>query len=107
MTAPGDHVVAEARDAIDAIDRQLLAAVNHRLELVGRLHGHKQANGIPLRDPGREEAMLAGLERANEGPLSAAGVADLLRFVLDLTRRELHRTEDDRAQGDRAGDDHA
>lgn len=83
-------VVVEARDAIDAVDRELLAMLNRRLELVRRLHEHKLANGIPLRDPGREQSMLARLENANEGPLSAAGVSDLLRFLLDLTRRELH-----------------
>jgi hypothetical protein len=34
--------------------------------------------------------MLASLEEANGGPLSADGVDELFRHVLDLTRRELH-----------------
>jgi chorismate mutase len=82
--------VTETREEITEIDVELLAAINRRLELVRALHEHKIANGMPLRDPGREEEMLELLERANEGPLSSAGVADLLHFVLDLTRRELH-----------------
>ena len=82
--------VAETREQINAIDRELLGAVNRRLELVRSLHDHKLATGMPLRDPGREEAMLRDLEAANAGPLSAGGVADLLQFVLGLTRRELH-----------------
>ena len=64
--------------------------MNRRLELVRALHEHKVANGIPLRDPGREEAMLASLRDANAGPLSGAGVAELFHYVLDLTRREIH-----------------
>jgi len=85
-----DRVVSETREAIDRVDRDLLGAVNRRLELVQQLHEHKVASGIALRDPGREEAMIASLEAANGGPLSARGVAELFRYLLDLTRRELH-----------------
>ena len=85
-----DEVVAEAREAIDAVDRELLGAVNRRLELVRRLHEHKAANGLPLRDPGREESMVGRLKDANAGPLSADGVAELFHYVLDLIRREIH-----------------
>jgi len=85
-----DPTLAEARAAIDQVDRVLLAAVNERLELVRSLHDHKVATGLELHDPGREEAMLASLTQANSGPLSAEGVVELFRYLLDLTRRELH-----------------
>jgi chorismate mutase / prephenate dehydratase len=83
-------VVNEARAAIDAVDRELLAAVNRRVELVRRLHEHNLGSGMPLRDPGREEAMIASLQAANEGSLSPEGVADFFHHVLELTRREIH-----------------
>jgi chorismate mutase len=83
-------VLREARVAIDATDVELLALVNRRLELVRSLHEHKVAAGLPLRDPGREESMIAGLQEANGGPLSAGGVDALFRFVLELIRREIH-----------------
>jgi len=82
--------VTEAREAIDAIDRSLLTAMNRRLQLVEKLHEHKRTTGMPLRDPTREEAIVSRLQGENEGPLSDAGVADLVQFVLGLTRRELH-----------------
>jgi chorismate mutase len=82
--------VSEAREAIDAIDVSLLASVNRRLELVRALHEQKRATGIPLRDPAREDAMIAGLQSRNEGPLSDEGVAELVQFVLGLTRKELY-----------------
>ncbi len=85
-----DRVVAGARGSIDAVDRELLDAVNRRIELVRTLHEHKVANGIPLHDSSREESMLASLRAANGGPLSDDGVDRLFRFVLDLTRREVH-----------------
>jgi chorismate mutase/prephenate dehydratase len=82
--------ISDAREAIDAIDVSLLASVNRRVELVRALHEHKRATGIPLRDPGREDAMIAGLQSRNEGPLSDEGVAELVQFVLGLTRKELY-----------------
>src|SRR4051794_37656913 len=85
-------VLVEARVAIDAADRELLALVNRRLELVRSLHEHKVAAGLPLRDPGREDSMIAGLQEVNGGPLSADGVDALFRFVLKLIRTEIHGT---------------
>jgi chorismate mutase len=82
--------VGEYRDQISAADRRLLAAMNERLGLVRALHEHKRAEGIPLRDPAREEQLVVELQAANGGPLSPAGVAELFRHVLDLTRKELH-----------------
>ena len=82
--------VGDYRDQIAAADRRLLAAINERLELVRALHEHKRAEGIPLRDPEREQQLVVELQAANAGPLSSAGVAELFRHVLDLTRKELH-----------------
>jgi chorismate mutase len=82
--------VGDYRDQIAAADRRLLAAINERLELVRALHEHKRAEGIPLRDPEREQQLVVELQAANSGPLSSAGVAELFRHVLDLTRKELH-----------------
>jgi chorismate mutase len=78
------------REEITAVDLEVLDAVNRRLELVRRLHDYKQAEGLPLRDPDREQALVRELQDHNPGPLSADGVADLFRHVLELTRKELH-----------------
>jgi chorismate mutase / prephenate dehydratase len=83
-------VINELREKISAADRELLAAINKRMELVRALHEHKRAEGIPLQDPDREQQLVVELQAANKGPLSAEGVAALFRHVLDLTRRELH-----------------
>ena len=85
-----DSAVTRAREEIDGIDRELVALINRRLEVVRRLHDHKVEQGIPLRDPGREEAMVRDLQGVNPGPLSDEGVKTLVRQVLDLTRKELH-----------------
>jgi len=82
--------VGEYRDQISAADRELLAAINRRVELVRALHEYKRAEGIPLIDPAREEQLIVELQAANAGLLSDQGVAELFRHVLDLTRKEIH-----------------
>lgn len=85
-----EAVVEELRTRISACDRELLEALNRRLEIVRALHDHKQAHAIPLRDPGREAALVAALAEENPGPLSSAGLRAFFESVIELTRRELH-----------------
>jgi chorismate mutase / prephenate dehydratase len=85
-----DATLVEARQAIDRVDRELLAAFNRRLDLVRALHEHKLASGLPLRDPGREGGMIESLKRENSGSLSPAGVESFFGHILELTRSELH-----------------
>jgi chorismate mutase len=86
-----DPVLEQLREQVSDLDRSILAAVNERLRLVAEIKALKEANGIGFLDPGREEAMLAELLRANAGPLSDEGVGELLSAVLDLTKREVAR----------------
>ena len=86
-----DAVVNGLREEITRADDALVAAVNRRLELARQIFEHKEANGIPILDPGREDAMIERLVRDNGGPLSDEGVADLVRYVLALTKKELGR----------------
>jgi chorismate mutase len=86
-----DPVVGGLREQISAADDALVTAMNRRLELARRIFEHKEASGIPIVDPGREEAMIARLQRENAGPLSDDGVEELVRYVLGLTKRELGR----------------
>jgi chorismate mutase / prephenate dehydratase len=88
--AGDDPVVGELRAQITGVDRELLAAVNRRLEIVRRLHDHKRERGLPLRDPAREAALLSELRAANGGPISERGLSEFFEQVLALTRRELH-----------------
>ena len=83
-------MIDDFRARITAADHALLAAINERIELVRALHEHKRSEGIPLRDPEREEQLVVELQAANRGPLSPSGVAELFRHVLDLTRKEIH-----------------
>jgi chorismate mutase / prephenate dehydratase len=89
LTDP-DPIVAELRAEINALDRQLLVAVNRRLEVVVLLHEHKKETGMPMRDLAREVAMLRAIVAENTGPLSADGVASFFTDIVELIRREMY-----------------
>jgi chorismate mutase len=67
---------------------RLLATVNERVGKVAELKRYKDEHGIAFLDPEREAWLADHLRQANAGPLSAEHVDELLRFVLDLTKRE-------------------
>ena len=89
MTQEPDPFIRQTREAISDNDRKLVDAINKRLELVARIKTYKEAQGIDFLDPDREEWMLSYLQRANRGPLSAEGLQEFYRQVLDLTKREV------------------
>jgi chorismate mutase/prephenate dehydratase len=84
-----DEVLRTLREEITAIDRDIVALVNRRLETVARLKRHKDEHGIAFVDPRREEEMVAERVRENDGPLSERGLRGLHAELLALTKREL------------------
>ena len=95
MTAEpdADPIIRRFREQISDNDRALVDAVNRRLELVVRLKAYKESRGVEFLDPEREEWMLRYLSRANRGPLSTEGLRELFAELLDLTKREVARSE--------------
>jgi chorismate mutase/prephenate dehydratase len=83
-----DPVVTQMREKITEADLALVQMINKRLKLVEQLWRYKEQRGLELHDPAREEWMLRYLSRANRGPLSTDGLAELYALVLELTKRE-------------------
>ena len=88
-----DPLIRQLREQISDADRALVDAMNRRLELVARLKRYKEGRGLDFVDLQREEWMLSYLTRANRGPLSAEGLHELFAEILDLTKREVGRSE--------------
>ena len=88
-----DPLIKQLRQQISDTDRSIMDAFNARLRLVARLKGYKETRGIDFLDPEREEWMLQYLSRANRGPLSQDGLRELFEEILDLTKREVGRSQ--------------
>jgi len=86
-----DPVVVDLREQISRVDRELLEALNRRIELVSRLRDYKAERGYPFVDRAREESLLADLGNANEGPLSSDGLREFFTGMLALVKREVGR----------------
>lgn len=89
-----DPLIRQLREQISDNDVAIVEAVNARLELVARLKRVKEERGIDFLDPAREEWMLQYLSRANRGPLSPEGLREIYTELLDLSKREVARSEE-------------
>ena len=77
------------RSEISELDRQLLALLNRRLELVTAVRDYKDSAGERWIDPEREAELLHALVAANPGPLSERGVHAIFSAVLDVLKQEV------------------
>jgi prephenate dehydrogenase len=88
LSGLNDSDLNDLREHIAAVDREVLDALNRRLELVRRVRAHKQETGAPLIDAAREAELLDELVRANDGPLGEEAVRSLFSAVLDVMKQE-------------------
>ena len=79
----------EIRAEIVANDLAIVAAVNHRLELVTELWELKAQLGLATVDPEREGRLRAALQDANAGMLSRSGLDRLISELIELTKAEV------------------
>jgi chorismate mutase/prephenate dehydratase len=84
-----DDIVNGLRNEITAIDRELLALVNRRIDTVAYLKRHKDEHGIAFVDPDREARMVAERIAENAGPLSEEGLRAFYAELLAHTKREV------------------
>jgi chorismate mutase len=84
-----DAEIDELRAQIAERDREIVSAVNARLQLVRRLKAHKEAQGGGFLDIPQEQRIHRQLEKFNPGPLSDKGLHELVGEILDLMKREL------------------
>ncbi len=59
----------ELRQQIDEVDRELVALLNRRAEIVVQVGKLKSADGTPIYAPDREKRVLDKIKAANQGPL--------------------------------------
>ncbi len=84
-----DSELEALREAIDAVDANLLALLNRRAKLALRIGKIKHAEGRAVLQPEREHAVLERLCARNEalgGPLSGDQVENIWRAVFAASR---------------------
>ncbi|HSW25858.1 MAG TPA: chorismate mutase, partial [Burkholderiaceae bacterium] len=74
------------RDRIDAIDRELLGALNRRATLAQQVGELKKHEGSVVFRPEREAQVIDGLKSANSGPLAGDSIAPIWREIMSACR---------------------
>lgn len=78
----------QLRHAIDALDRDIVAAIAHRTALGSRIGEIKQEWGQPVLDPAREAAVVRrAAEHARRLGLSEEAVREVFWRLVGLSRR--------------------
>ena len=78
--------ISDWRRRMDEIDKKLVELLNERSKCaleVGRL---KQAAGMPIYQPARENEVLANAAGNNKGPLTDAAIRRLFERIIDEAR---------------------
>ncbi len=86
MASPAPNDLAALREQIDALDQELLAALNRRASLAARVGDIKRVDGSPVFRPEREATVIANLEASNGGPLKSTSIGPIWREIMSACR---------------------
>ncbi|HUQ46355.1 MAG TPA: chorismate mutase [Gemmatimonadaceae bacterium] len=78
----------ECRNAIEVVDRRIVALLAQRVALALRAAKAKRSAGLPIVDPSREEEVLrVVLDAGAQESLPAAPLRDIFHHIVGLSRR--------------------
>ena len=78
--------ITDWRRRMDEIDKKLVELLNERSQCALEVGKLKQAAGMPIYQPTRENEVLANAARNNQGPLSDAAIRRLFERIIDEAR---------------------
>lgn len=83
--------LSEIRVEIDAIDEQIVALFEQRLELVTQVAEYKMAAGKPVLDRQREADKLARLSALAKGGFSKKSIRELFEQIMSICRKRQYQ----------------
>jgi chorismate mutase len=92
------RLLQESRSKIDELDRQLVELLNRRTRIVEDIGEAKEASGLPIYEPNREEDVFRNVFSHNQGPLTAEALRGIYERIID-EMRSLQRTRLDKNSG--------
>lgn len=100
MSTAAAHPLADARERLDAIDRQLLELLQARNRIIGEVIAAKIERQLPIFDAEREDAKIARFRtEAAERDLDPDWAEDFLRMVMSSSRARQSRGRFPRPDG--------
>jgi chorismate mutase-like protein len=87
-----DAELKQLRNKIDVINREILALLNERAQVVLEIGELKARNSMEIYDPAREKEIEDKLAQINAGPLSDDAVIKIFREIISACR-DLQQTK--------------
>jgi chorismate mutase/prephenate dehydratase len=78
--------IERLREAVDAVDREVLEKLNERARLVQEVGEYKRSSRASVYDAARERDLVAGLAEANPGPFPNSALPHVFREIISATR---------------------
>jgi chorismate mutase len=79
--------IDELRQEIDALDERIVALLNARAGCALEIGRMKEALGLEIYQPAREQDVLSHVKQVNRGPLDDDAVVRLFERIIDEARR--------------------
>lgn len=83
----------EAREIINAVDAQMAELFVKRMRATETVYAYKKEHGLPVRDPAREEAVIARNAALVEDDVLKGYYIDFLKQVMAVSRAYQHRLQ--------------
>lgn len=85
------HKLEEARAVINEVDARMAELFVRRMQAAETVYEYKKENGLPIRDPKREEAVIAKNAALVEDPALREYYVDFIGHTMSLSRAYQHR----------------
>ena len=91
--------LAELRNRLDDIDRQIVELYEQRMEICGEVAAYKLETGKRVFDKEREQQKLSAVSAMTHNALNAQGIRELYEQIMAISRK-LQRSEERRVGKD-------
>lgn len=82
-----ESTISTLRERIDALDEQLVRLLNERAACALEIGRAKEALGVAVYQPEREQEVLEHVAGVNGGPLDGQAIRRLFERIIDEARR--------------------
>ncbi len=95
--------IADWRQKIDDLDRQLVRLMNERAQCAHEIGKLKRNSAMPIYEPDRERIIFQNIARVNEGPLSDVQLRQVYERLVDVMRQIQREEIVPEAEGEDSG----
>jgi chorismate mutase len=78
--------ISDWRKKIDELDEQIVVLISKRAEAAQAIGELKHTSGLPVYEPGREQAVFDHVRANNPGPLADSEILHVYERIIDVMR---------------------